>query len=652
MQFGAVPWLRDHLVDQIRGAARSASTPDPEQLARPAASSWRRGLPEALRSGGGRRAGRAVRRRPEQRAQLDRVTAVMSLLEGHADVVMDDVGPAGRPDRSARSGRSSSGAAAAPAASTGCCAGCSASRPRCASTATAPCFVRARRRPGRHRRASTRVWASPGDPAARRRRSRDPRRLGRGACTADDRSAAAAVAATRRRRSAPALADAAAPATLVLVACSGGADSLALAAATAFEAPRAGLRAGAVVVDHGLQAGSADGRRARPPPAAPTSASTRSRSLTVDGAAAAAGPEAAARAARYAALDDAADRLGAAAVLLGHTRDDQAETVLLGLARGSGRPVAGRDAAPRAAASRARCSACAATTHRGGVRARAGLDPWEDPHNADPAYRRVRVRRGCCPCSRRDLGPGRRRGARPHRRPAARRTPTPLDALGRATARRRRWARRAAGRRRARRAARGAVRAPGAGGGRARGGRARRRAVAPATSPRSTRWSTAWRGQGAGATCPGGVQAQRERVGRLLIGTRASGSIGCPRPARPAPETGASRGRRPTWEPTSRRCSSPRSRSAPGSPSWPPRSTRTTRARTCCSSACSRARSWSWPTSRRALPVHRRRWTGWRSPPTARAPSPRGVVRILKDLDTRHHRPARARSSRTSSTRG
>ena len=44
---------------------------------------------------------------------------------------------------------------------------------------------------------------------------------------------------------------------LVLVACSGGADSLALASGLAFEAPRAGLRAGAVVVDHGLQTESA-----------------------------------------------------------------------------------------------------------------------------------------------------------------------------------------------------------------------------------------------------------------------------------------------------------------------------------------------------------------------------------------------------------
>src|ERR1700689_1549690 len=56
------------------------------------------------------------------------------------------------------------------------------------------------------------------------------------------------------RRSLAALA----PGDLVLAACSGGADSLALAAALAFEAPRRGLRAGGVTVDHGLQAGSAE----------------------------------------------------------------------------------------------------------------------------------------------------------------------------------------------------------------------------------------------------------------------------------------------------------------------------------------------------------------------------------------------------------
>ncbi|MGW0901414.1 tRNA lysidine(34) synthetase TilS, partial [Streptomyces goshikiensis] len=126
--------------------------------------------------------------------------------------------------------------------------------------------------------------------------------------------------------------DAAAP--LVLVACSGGADSMALASALAFEAPKLGIRAGGVTVDHGLQPGS-DLRAAE--------VVTRMTALRLDPVESVAvrvgregGPEAAARDARYGALDEAADRLGAAAVLLGHTRDDQAETVLLGLARGSG----------------------------------------------------------------------------------------------------------------------------------------------------------------------------------------------------------------------------------------------------------------------------------------------------------------------------
>ncbi|PFG40293.1 tRNA(Ile)-lysidine synthase [Georgenia soli] len=136
------------------------------------------------------------------------------------------------------------------------------------------------------------------------------------------------------------------PGARVLVACSGGADSLALAAATAFVAPRAGWQAGAVVVDHRLQDGSVEVARV-------AAAQCRDlgldpvvvREVDVDGGArgtGAGGPEAAARTARYAALADAAAQAGAAAVLLGHTLDDQAETVLLGLARGSGaRSLAG-----------------------------------------------------------------------------------------------------------------------------------------------------------------------------------------------------------------------------------------------------------------------------------------------------------------------
>jgi tRNA(Ile)-lysidine synthase len=193
-----------------------------------------------------------------------------------------------------------------------------------------------------------------------------------------------------------------APPPLVLVACSGGADSLALAAATAFEAPRAAVRAGAVVVDHGLQDGSA--ARAR-------SVAGTLRGLGLDPVEVVAvqvgregGPEAAARTARYAALDAAADRTGATAVLLGHTLDDQAETVLLGLARGSGArslagmsPRSGRHLRPllglRRATTRAACAA-------------AGLEPWDDPHNADPAFARSRVRGRALPVLEDELGPG------------------------------------------------------------------------------------------------------------------------------------------------------------------------------------------------------------------------------------------------------
>lgn len=194
------------------------------------------------------------------------------------------------------------------------------------------------------------------------------------------------------------------PGGLVLVACSGGADSLALAAATAFVAPRAGLRAGAVVVDHGIQEGSAD-------VAAAAAAACRALGLDpvdvvrvdVGGAG---GLEGAARAARYAALDDAARRHRAAVVLLGHTLDDQAETVLLGLARGSGaRSLAGMPGrrgllrrpflGVRRAGTEAACAAL-------------GLEPWHDPSNGPgvDAPLRSRVRTEVLPVVESVLGPG------------------------------------------------------------------------------------------------------------------------------------------------------------------------------------------------------------------------------------------------------
>ena len=193
------------------------------------------------------------------------------------------------------------------------------------------------------------------------------------------------------------------PGALVLVACSGGPDSTALAAALAFEAPRAGLRAGGVTVDHRLQPGSADR-------AVEVAATLRGLGLdsvevltvSVDGPSGAGGPEAAARTARYAALDAAAARLGAPAVLLGHTLDDQAETVLLGLARGSGaRSLAGM-AAVRGTYRRPLLGLSRAT-----VRAAAeGLPTWDDPHNIDPSFARARVRHDVLPVLEKALGPG------------------------------------------------------------------------------------------------------------------------------------------------------------------------------------------------------------------------------------------------------
>jgi tRNA(Ile)-lysidine synthase len=116
------------------------------------------------------------------------------------------------------------------------------------------------------------------------------------------------------------------------------------------------------------------------------------------------GPEAAARDARYAALDSVARDVRADVVLLGHTRDDQAETVLLGLARGSGaralagmRPTSGRYRRPLLELTRAQTvAACRAL----------GLAFWQDPHNTDPAFTRARVRHDVLPVLEKHLGPG------------------------------------------------------------------------------------------------------------------------------------------------------------------------------------------------------------------------------------------------------
>lgn len=178
------------------------------------------------------------------------------------------------------------------------------------------------------------------------------------------------------------------------VALSGGPDSLALAAAAAAVLPTTAL-----VVDHGLQAGSdrvAEEARRR----ALTLGCVDARVLRVR-VGTAGGPEAAARTARYAALDGARD---GGPVLLAHTLDDQAETVLLGLGRGSGaRSIAGmRTCDPpwyRPLLGLRRVVTHAACTEL-------GMTPWTDPHNSDPRYTRVRLRTEVLPLLEDVLGGG------------------------------------------------------------------------------------------------------------------------------------------------------------------------------------------------------------------------------------------------------
>lgn len=177
------------------------------------------------------------------------------------------------------------------------------------------------------------------------------------------------------------------------VALSGGPDSLAL---TAVAAPLG--RTTALIVDHGLQ-----------PDSAAVAATAREQAIALgcveaqvlrvrvgtDG-----GPEAAARAARYAALLE--HRAGP--VLLAHTLDDQAETVLLGLGRGSGgRSIAGmrRHDPPWC---RPFLGVRRAVTHA--ACAELGLTPWQDPHNADRRFTRTRLRLEVLPLLEDVLGGG------------------------------------------------------------------------------------------------------------------------------------------------------------------------------------------------------------------------------------------------------
>lgn len=189
----------------------------------------------------------------------------------------------------------------------------------------------------------------------------------------------------------------------ILVACSGGADSLALAAAVIFEARSQPWRIVGVVVDHALQEGS-DRHTMRVVAQLAELGCDETASIRVRVDAAGAGIEAGAREARYAALSQLAEHFGSSVVLLGHTLDDQAETVLLGLARGSGgRSIAGMRPGfdefrrPFLSVTRAQTEAACAAQE---------ISYWTDPHNSDPRFLRARVRHSVMPVLEEQLGPG------------------------------------------------------------------------------------------------------------------------------------------------------------------------------------------------------------------------------------------------------
>ncbi|MGO2004791.1 tRNA lysidine(34) synthetase TilS [Arthrobacter rhombi] len=186
----------------------------------------------------------------------------------------------------------------------------------------------------------------------------------------------------------------------MLIGCSGGADSLALAAAASFLAAKQQLRVGAIIVDHGLQTGSADVAHR----AANQLRGLGLEPVLVRRVAPAGTSEAEARSARYAAFEQALADTGATGVLLGHTLDDQAEQVLLGLARGSGtRSLAGMPAA-RGPYVRPLLGLRRADTEA--ICAHEGLDYWVDPTNADTSLLRNRVRHELLPLLEDALGPG------------------------------------------------------------------------------------------------------------------------------------------------------------------------------------------------------------------------------------------------------
>jgi tRNA(Ile)-lysidine synthase len=188
------------------------------------------------------------------------------------------------------------------------------------------------------------------------------------------------------------------PGDVILVAVSGGADSLALAEAAKLEGEKLTLKIIGVTIDHQLQNNSAaQAEKVVNQLSIPCLIEKVSVQITD-------GLEASARRARYEALVKCAKENNAVAVLLGHTKDDQAETVLLGLARGSG----ARSLSGMAVENGIYLRPFLNVTREQTIAAckELNLQPWNDPHNDDPTFLRVRVRKDVLPIMERELGPG------------------------------------------------------------------------------------------------------------------------------------------------------------------------------------------------------------------------------------------------------
>ena len=192
------------------------------------------------------------------------------------------------------------------------------------------------------------------------------------------------------------------PGDRVLVGVSGGPDSLVLAKALMLEAEEFAIQPIAIIVDHQLQNNSHDVAIATEKNLIGVGyTDVRIMKVHVDGKD---GMEAAARRARYSAFAEVAGEVEATLFFLGHTKDDQAETVLLGLARGSGtRSLSGMAyrqgiyVRPLLEITREQVlSACDEWK----------LSPWSDPHNEEERFARVRARKNVIPIIERELGPG------------------------------------------------------------------------------------------------------------------------------------------------------------------------------------------------------------------------------------------------------